>query len=300
MSFESFQATVVDDALTFCTSQAHNGQGVPVFVAMGNHGDGWHILNLGGVPAATFTVAWTYSKNASNSAGEDAVWLSQVIYPDGTTERFDGPTFPPSGWSTSGNANWTRVSDPEHARGASLFTARSGVITHNQSTMLQTTRTFTAGTLTYIFWVSSEQDADLFSISINGNVQSGANRSGGPFIRLGPSYPATHPSVISVGASSDWDTRSSYSQYGGKIDFLAPGGGSGGAQVITTDRTGTAGDNTAASPAGDYNSSQGTSLANPIAAGVGALMLSVAPNLTASQERAAKWGISIDTVDRLE
>jgi len=285
MSFESFQATVVDDALTFATSQAHNGQGVPVFVAMGNHGDGWQILNLGGVPAATFTVAWTYSKNASNSAGEDAVWLSQVIYPDGTTERFDGATFPPSGWSTSGNANWTRVSDPEHARGASLFTARSGVITHNQSTTLQTTRTFTAGTLTYIFWVSSEQDADIFSISINGNVQSGANRSGAPFIRSGPSYPATHPSVISVGASSHWDTRSSYSQYGGKIDFLAPGGGSGGAQVITTDRTGTAGDNTAPSPAGDYNSSQGTSLANPIAGGVGALMLSVAPNLTANQVR---------------
>ena len=101
--------------------------------------------------------------------------------------------------------------------------------------------------------------------------------SGVPFIRLGPSYPASHPNVISVGASSHWDTRSSYSQYGGKIDFLAPGGGSGGAEVITTDRSGTAGDNTAPSPAGDYVNEEGTSLANPIAAGVAALMLSVAP-----------------------
>jgi len=84
MSFEAFESTVIDDALTFATSQAHNGQGVPVFAAMGNHGDGWQTLNLNGFPAGTFNLAWTYSKNASNAAGEDAVWLSQVTFPDGT------------------------------------------------------------------------------------------------------------------------------------------------------------------------------------------------------------------------
>jgi hypothetical protein len=88
-----------------------------------------------------------------------------------------------------------------------------------------------------------------------------------------------------VGASTHWDTRADYSQIGGKIDFLAPGGGGGGATIVTSDRTGTNGDNTAASPAGDYQSAVGTSLANPIAAGVGALMLTVAPNLTATQVR---------------
>src|SRR5262249_5953186 len=158
-------------------------------------------------PAGTFTIGWTYSKDATNSAGEDAVWMSQVTFPDGSTEKFDGATFPPSGWSTSGNANWTRVSDPAHARGATLFTARSGVITNSQSTTLQTTRTITAGSVIYTFWVSSEANADIFSISVNGIVQTNANASGVPFIRSGPSYPASHPSVISVGASSHWDTR---------------------------------------------------------------------------------------------
>src|SRR6185436_19087646 len=66
---------------------------------------------------------------------------------------------------------------------------------------------------------------------------------------------------------------------------LAPGGAGGGASIITTDRVGVNGDNTAASPAGDYESTQGTSLANPIAAGIGALMLSVTPSLTATQVR---------------
>jgi subtilisin family serine protease len=281
MSFESVQSSVVDNALTFAATQAHHGQGVPVFVAMGNHGDGWQINQLNGFSAATYNIAWTYSKNPTNSAGEDAAYLSQVNFPDGLIERFDGATFPPAGWTSSGNANWFRTNDPAHARGPSLLTARSGVIGDNQTTTLQTTRTFSAGGLmTYAFWVSSEAN-DILSISVNGTGYE--SNSGVPFIRLGPSYPASHPSVISVGASTHWDTRSSYSQYGGKIDFLAPGGSYEGAMIFTTDRSGTNGDNTAASPAGDYTSSQGTSLATPIAAGVGALMLSIAPNLTASQ-----------------
>jgi subtilisin family serine protease len=282
MSFEAFQSTAIDNALTFAVTQAHNGQGVPAFAAMGNHGDGWQQSLNFNFPAGTFNIAWTYSKNASNSAGEDAVWMSQVNFPDGSIERFDGATFPPAGWSTSGNAIWFRTNDPAHARGATLYTAHSGVIGDNQSTVLQTTRTFSnPGTMTYSYWVSSEQNADIFSISVNGTGY--ASNSGVPFIRLGPSYPASHPSVISVGASSHWDTRSSYSQYGGKIDFLAPGGSIEGALVVTTDRSGTAGDNTNTSPAGDYVSQEGTSFATPIAGGVGALMLSIAPNLTASQ-----------------
>src|SRR6185503_8086486 len=121
--------------------------------------------------------------------------------------------------------------------------------------------------------------------SINGGEQSAANQSGVPFIRSGPSYPGTHPNVITVGASTHWDTRASYSQIGGKIDVVAPGGAGGGASILTTDRLGTNGDNTAASPVGDYVTTQGTSLANPIAAGIGALMLSVTPSLTAVEVR---------------
>jgi len=285
MSFESFQAAVVDSALTFATEQGRSGRGCPAFVAMGNHGDNWRTLSLNGFPAGTFSFEWKYAKNGSVVDGEDAVWMAEVDFPGGAVERFDGGTFPPAGWTTSGDAGWTHAADPAHAYAASLFTARSGVIGNNQSSSLLTTRAVSAGNLTYTYWVSSEAGGDIFSISLNGTVQTGANQSGAPFIRSGPSYPATHTNVTTIGASTHWDTRASYSQIGGKIDLLAPGGAGGGASIITTDRVGVNGDNTATSPAGDYEYTQGTSLANPIAAGIGALMLSVTPSLTARQVR---------------
>src|SRR6185503_4602232 len=132
------------------------GRGCPVFVAMGNHGDGWQGYNLNGFPAGTFTLAWQYAKNASGAGGEDAVWLARVTFPDGSVEKFDGATFPPPGWSTSGNANWTRATDAAHSYGNSIFTARSGAIGDNQTTTFQTTRTITAGSVSWIYWVSSE------------------------------------------------------------------------------------------------------------------------------------------------
>jgi len=285
MSFESFQAEVVDSALTYATTQGRSGRGCPSFVAMGNHGADWRSFTIEGIPAGTYDFEWKYTKNANGVDGEDAVWMAQVTFPGGATERFDGASFPPAGWTTSGNAGWTRAADPAHAYGASLFTARSGIIDHNQSTGLLTTRTVGAGDLVYYYWVSSEQNADTFFLTIGSSIQSATTRSGVPFIRSGPSYPGTHTNVITVGASTHWDTRAYYSQIGGKIDFVAPGGGGGGAALLTTDLTGTNGGNTASGAAGNYLASQGTSLANPLAAGIGALMLSVTPNLTAVQVR---------------
>src|SRR5262249_61410458 len=104
-------------------------------------------------------------------------------FPGGAVEHFDGPVFPPAGWTTGGDAGWTRSTDPAHAYGATLFTARSGVIGDNQSSSLQTTRSVGAGSLTYVSWVSSEPNADIFSFSANGNVVSAVNQSGAPFIR---------------------------------------------------------------------------------------------------------------------
>src|SRR5262249_31714327 len=127
---------------------------------------------------------------------------------------------------------------------------------------------------------------DILSFEFNGSPVAQLNRSGVPFIRLGPSYPASHPAVIAVGASTDVDTRAYYSQFGGKLDFVAPGGDLiAGAGVLTTDRSGAAGDNTAAGAAGDYAVTQGTSFACPLAAGIGALVLSINPNLHPAQVR---------------
>ncbi|HAC91341.1 MAG TPA: hypothetical protein DCF63_12045, partial [Planctomycetaceae bacterium] len=105
------------------------------------------------------------------------------------------------------------------------------------------------------------------------------------------SHPASLSStlngVMSVGASNQRDQRSEYSNYGSALDFVAPSNDidtpvTGG--ITTTDRTGSLGYNT-----GDYtnntstNGFGGTSSASPLAAGVGALLLSANPNLTAAQ-----------------
>jgi subtilisin family serine protease len=83
-----------------------------------------------------------------------------------------------------------------------------------------------------------------------------------------------------VGASTDTDFRADYSQYGPGLDFLAPSDGGRGF-IVTTDRTGRAGYSS-----GDADAYfGGTSASCPQAAGVGALVLSVNPELTAQELR---------------
>lgn len=90
-------------------------------------------------------------------------------------------------------------------------------------------------------------------------------------------WPASfHDYAISVGASTNKDKRASYSNYGQNLDFVAPGH-----QLYTTDFTGPKG-----YASGDYISQfAGTSAACPVAAAIGALVLSVRPDFTSDQVR---------------
>lgn len=90
-------------------------------------------------------------------------------------------------------------------------------------------------------------------------------------------WPASyHEYAISVGASTNKDKRASYSNYGQYLDFVAPGH-----LLYTTDFTGPKGYSS-----GDYVSQfAGTSAACPVAAAIGALVLSVRPDFTAGQVR---------------
>jgi subtilisin family serine protease len=90
--------------------------------------------------------------------------------------------------------------------------------------------------------------------------------------------PANLSGVIAVGAIMRNGTRRSNSNYGTGLDVVAPGDG-----IFTTDRQGSAGYEKY-SYAGNYCSDFGmTSAAAPHVSGIAALMLSVYPNLTASQ-----------------
>jgi hypothetical protein len=94
------------------------------------------------------------------------------------------------------------------------------------------------------------------------------------------SYPSAHPSTIAVGASTDAGDRAWYSQFGDRLDFLAPSNG-GTLGITTTDIMGKGGDDP-----GNYTVNfGGTSSATPLASGVVALVLSRNPALTADEVR---------------
>ncbi len=105
------------------------------------------------------------------------------------------------------------------------------------------------------------------------------------------SYPAAYPESIAVGAVTDFGCRSNYSQYGPELAFVAPSNG-GYSSITTTDRTGTAGYNTASNYTSAFG---GTSSATPLSSGIAALVLSRNPGLTVSQVRQ----ILQDTADKV-
>jgi hypothetical protein len=81
-----------------------------------------------------------------------------------------------------------------------------------------------------------------------------------------PTYPAACNHVLAISATEPTDTLASFSNHGSWIKLSAPG------DIILTTQMG-----------GGYGNWWGTSMASPIAAGVGALALSANPSLTNAQ-----------------
>ncbi len=97
-------------------------------------------------------------------------------------------------------------------------------------------------------------------------------------------YPARYANAIAVGASNDLGKRSWYSNYGQGISFVAPSNDDDTRQGITT--TDVSARNRGYNLNGNYTDDfGGTSSATPLAAGIGALVLSVKPSLTWQEAR---------------
>lgn len=102
---------------------------------------------------------------------------------------------------------------------------------------------------------------------------------------LGVIFPAKYPQCFAVGASNEFDQRKSHtsadgenwwgSNYGPELQVVAPG-----VHIYTTDMMGGGGYNTTGNYVSNFN---GTSSATPHVAGVGALVLSIDPNLTVQE-----------------
>lgn len=89
---------------------------------------------------------------------------------------------------------------------------------------------------------------------------------------------ASYPKVISVAASTNFDVRAGYSDFGSSVDVCAPSNG-GSLGITSTDIMGAAGYD----PTNYFADFGGTSSACPAASGVIALILAVNPNLNRVQ-----------------
>ena len=280
---------VINSAFTDAATRGRNGLGCGIFAAAGNFASAWQPYELTLTQAGTHTLRWEYTKDGSRSDGDDTVWIDGLTYPDGTTESFQNGL--PAGWTTGGAAPWTSVTEGVNGNrglvgwdGQAARSLRAGAINANQTTYVEVIKTIGPGVLRFWAWVSTERNYDIFTFSVDGD--SVFTDSGVPLPDTAVGYPASHAACFAVGASTDFDYRADYSQYGIALDFLAPSDG-GASTIFTTDRTGVDGYNTAASPAGDYAADfGGTSAASPLAAGVAALIYSANPYLTSGDLRA--------------
>ena len=128
-----------------------------------------------------------------------------------------------------------------------------------------------------------------------------AGNGGGAALSYPASLAQSLAGVIAVGASTNMDVRSGYSQYGTGLSLVAPSNG-GTAGIVTTDRVGSAGYNWSGRWSGpgsnDYTDSfGGTSSATPLTAGIGALVLSRAEDLGVRLTAAQVRGLLMNTTE---
>lgn len=109
--------------------------------------------------------------------------------------------------------------------------------------------------------VEAAQAANVSVVAASGNQ----NYNGIPF-------PAAFPGVLAVGASTRDDARASFSNYGARLDLVAPG-----VEIFSTLR---AGNNSYGYYGGAPSTSSGTSFAAPHVAGAVALVRSLRPDLS--------------------
>jgi subtilisin family serine protease len=138
---------------------------------------------------------------------------------------------------------------------------------------------------------SSPWNTDL-EAAINDVTQTGRGGKGclvfcatGNERRASIAFPARHPNALAVGASNDQGKRSLYSNYGQGLSFVAPSSDpERNRQGIAT--TDVSRRNRGYNLNGSYtNDFGGTSSATPLAAGIGALVLSINPALMWQQAR---------------
>ena len=131
---------------------------------------------------------------------------------------------------------------------------------------------------------SLERDAVLYAYGRGAALFAAAGNDGTNTF----SFPASYSRVVSVAATTNRDTRASFSNYNASVDVAAPG-----ENIYSTMPTYAVGLNSAGA-AQDYEYLSGTSMASPMAAGMAALVLSRNPDYTAE---AVMWVVENRLLD---
>ena len=289
MSFGGGAPTLAEDsAITDAATHGRNGKGTVIVGSSGNSASDYYYYTKA-IPPGTNYFEWRYIKDAAISLGDDTCRLGFVIFPDFTVERFDQPT-PPPDWDFKPDANrpgWIIEDNPAKSFGLGRYQARPQITQNNTYAICRSRPVVSTATnsITFFYWISSEANYDFIEFR---SYPAGTTPPSFTSIDRGVyatdpyvSYPASHSNVIAVGATTEFDYRSYFSQYGTDLDIVAPGAG-GLVGITTTDRSGSAGYNTSGAYTSDFN---GTSASAPIVSGAAALLLSRHPDLSATQVR---------------
>jgi subtilisin family serine protease len=306
----------IRDQIRNATKTGRGGKGCPVFIAAGNGSGqfglfGFHfndLLHPVVVPGTNDTVqvpypdgsyylAFGYRKDTTAAGDEDLVAIDNVkiIDTDGYTLLLREPFASgglPAGWTTNGDAAWFSTPAMYYGGVGDTLCVRSGVIGKKQNTELRMPlRTFHGNEMIeFMGKLSTRSGYNRFLIRLYDNLGTYLGSWGGWSgifsSTTGLSFPASVDSASAIGASTDCDFRSGYSQYastGKTVEFVAPSSG-GWNGITTVDRVGADGYNSGGDYTFDFG---GTSSATPTSSGVAALILSMNPSLTRAQVLAA-------------
>ena len=304
------QSPYIDDAIEYAVTNGRNGKGCAVFFATGNYASTWYSgggryrLSTAGLNGSYY-YSFFYQKGPTDG-GEDTVRIDNVclLDADGYTHKtavladedfenwfyFPPFNFPPNGWwlAAGGGAStyWSPSATNAFTGTGGVLSAASPTLADGQYAWLLSPLMAITGNETFAFASSISIPTDsylyipIYDASYSFAGYYGPFNGVPDYVDATTTYPASHPKAIAVGAATDRDRRSDYSEYLGHLDFLAPSNG-GWSDIATLDPLGAVGWTT-----GDYKMNfGGTSAATPLAAGIAALMLSVNPTLTVDEIR---------------
>ena len=126
------------------------------------------------IATGTHTLKWTYSKDSSVSSGSDCGWVDKLEVVAATTDPLaEAVDYPGLTFTLSGTGSWYSQTTTTYYGGDA---AQSPVITHSQSSSMQTT--ISGKTSVKFYWrVSSESGYDYLRFYIDGVLKNSISGS---------------------------------------------------------------------------------------------------------------------------